>query len=250
MNFERFPSKCNSHKLKCNLFPLQILQNQIYTQPITNYQLQLNQQLPLCKTEEKPIITNISYSPSQAITTQQFPSILEQAISLVQQSSPIEYVDNMDDAMAEVEALVRSRAEDFAESSIDDDSSMCDSSSTCFSPRSETSSTSTTDDSEWTVQTSMAMGAALKSKQAKQKRKPRQNRRSLEDRQSRKKEQNKSAANRYRQKKKAEIEILQDEERVLQKQNDKLQAQYDDISREVKYIKSLLRDVFKAKGMI
>lgn len=197
----------------------------------------------------KPIINNsISFAP-QAITTQQFPSILEQAINLVQQSAPIEYVDNIDDAMAEVEALVRSRAEDFAESSIDDDSSMCDS-STCFSPRSETSSTSTTDDSEWTMQTNLAIGAALKSKQAKQKRKPRQNRRTLEDRQSRKKEQNKSAANRYRQKKKAEIEILQDEERELQKQNDKLQTQYNDISREVKYIKSLLRDAFKAKGLI
>lgn len=193
--------------------------------------------------QEKPVSNHLT--PASNI---QFPSILEQAINLVQQSSPIEYDDNIDDAMAEVEALVRSRAEDFAESSIDDDSSSTCGSSTCFSPRSETSTT--TDDSDWTMKSSLALGIALKSKQSKQKRKPRINRRSPEDRQSRKKEQNKSAANRYRQKKKAEVEILQDEERVLLKQHDKLQSQYEEVSREAKYIKGLLRDVFKAKGMI
>lgn len=184
-----------------------------------------------------------------AIPAQQFPSILEQAISLVQQTNPIEYSENIDDAMAEVEALVRSRAEDFVDSSsIDDDSSMCGSSS-CFSPRSEISS-SATDDSDWTMKSRPAIAAALKNKQAKQKRKPRINRRSPEDRQSRKKEQNKSAANRYRLKKKAEIEILLDEERDLIKRNDVLQSQYEEVGREVKYIKSLLRELFKAKGFI
>lgn len=200
----------------------------------------------------------IAYAPQQPVPVcntqqqQQFPTILEQAIHLVQQASPMEYADNIDDAMAEVEALVRSRAEDFAESSIDDDSSICDS-STCFSPRSDASSPrseSTTDDSDWTQKPSLAIGAALKAKQAKQKRKPRKNRRSLEDRQSRKKEQNKTAANRYRLKKKAEIEILLDEERELQTQNDKLQKQYDEVSREASYIKRLLRAAFEAKGIL
>lgn len=203
----------------------------------------------------------IAYAPSQPAPVyntqqqrqqQQFPTILEQAIHLVQQAAPIDFADNIDDAMAEVEALVRSRAEDFAESSIDDDSSICDS-STCFSPRSDASSPrseSTTDDSDWTQKSSLAIGAALKAKQAKQKRKPRKNRRSLEDRQSRKKEQNKTAANRYRLKKKAEIEILLDEERELQVQNDKLQKQYDEVSRESSYIKRLLRAAFEAKGML
>lgn len=184
-------------------------------------------------------------TPLSIESQQQFPSILEQAISLVQQSSQIDYAESMD-VMAEVEALVRSRAEDFADSSsIDDDSSICDS-STCFSPRSETSS-SITDDSDWTQKSSLAIGAALK---AKQKRKPRKNRRSLEDRQSRKKEQNKTAANRYRLKKKAEIEILLDEERELQGQNDKLRKQYDEVRLEASYIKRLLRVAFEAKGMI
>lgn len=220
-------------------------------QPNATYQ-QINQQCQQFKPEGKPVqITN--YTPLPPVTTQQFPSILEQAINLVQQSASIEYANIFDDEMAEVDALVRSRAEDFAESSIDDDSSICDS-STCFSPRSEASSsqseTSTTDDSDWTQKSSLAIGAALKAKQAKQKRKPRKNRRSLEDRQSRKKEQNKTAANRYRLKKKAEIEILLDEERELQQQNDKLRKQYDEARREAKYIKSLLRTAFKAKGMI
>lgn len=207
--------------------------------------MQNNQPLEQCKTEEKPVAT--AYYSTQS--PQQLPSIFEQAMNLVQQSTPIEY----DDALAEMDALVRSRAEDLAESSIDDDSSICDS-STCFSPRSETSSphseASTTDDSDWSVKPTIAIAAALKSKQAKQKRRPRQNRRSVEDRQSRKKEQNKSAANRYRQKKKAEIEILLDQERELQTVNEKLQKQYDEVRREAKYIKGLLREVFKAKGII
>lgn len=173
---------------------------------------------------------------------------MEQAIGLVQQNNLNEYGD--DDAMAEVEALVRSRAEDLAESSIDDDSSTCGS-STCYSPRSDdTSSSSITDDSEWTIEKRPDIAHALKNKQTKQKRKPRINRRSVEDRQSRKKEQNKSAANRYRLKKKAEIEILLDEERDLLKCNDSLQSQYQEVSREVKYIKNLLRELFKAKGFI
>lgn len=198
----------------------------------------------------------VAYAPQQPVFNmqqqqqQQFPTILEQAIHLVQQAAPqYEYSDNIDDAMAEVDALVRSRAEDFADNSIDDDSSMCDS-STCFSPRSDASSSpsgSITDDSDWTQKSSLAIGAALK---AKQKRKPRKNRRSLEDRQSRKKEQNKTAANRYRMKKKAEIEILLDEERVLQEQNVKLQKQYDEVSREASYIKRLLRAAFEAKGIL
>lgn len=207
--------------------------------------MQLNQQYhQQCKQiVEKPYMAY----PSPAITNQQLPSILEQAINLVQQSNMYGYAENFDNEMAEVEALVRSRAEDLVDSSIDDDSSTCGS-STCFSPRSESSSSSSiNDDSDWTMKTTSDIAIALKNKQTKQKRKPRVNRRSLEDRQSRKKEQNKTAANRYRMKKKAEIEILLDEERELIKRNDTLKNQYKDISRQVKYTKSLLRDFFKAK---
>jgi len=213
--------------------------NQFYSQ--ANYQYQPDQQYQQCKLDEK---SAINYSPC---SVQQFPSISEQAFNMVQQAAPVEYNDNINAALAEVEALVRSRAEDFADSSIDDDSSTCGSTS-CFSPRSDASSTNT-DDSDWTLK-SASIGAALKIKQSKQKRKPRVNRRSLEDRQSRKKEQNKSAANRYRMKKKAEIEILLDEERDLIKQNEQLKSQDEEVSRELKYIKSLLRELLKAKELI
>lgn len=212
-------------------------QTQFFAQTNANHQQQY------VKLVEEPAQIAAYATPSQE---QQFPSILEQAIQLVQQSAPIEYSDGFD--LAEVEALIRSRAEDLA----DDDSSICES-STCFSPRSDISSphseasSSTTDDSDWTQKTSLAIGAALK---AKQKRKPRKNRRSLEDRQSRKKEQNKTAANRYRLKKKAEIEVLLDEERELQIENDILQKEYHAVCMESKYIKKLLRTAFKDSGHI
>lgn len=165
--------------------------------------------------------------------------------------------------MAEVEALVRSRAEDLINNSLDDDSSSLSSGSSCFSPRSvsspSSSSSSVTDDLDWSPKSTAqystdsngAVGNALKMK-CKQmlKRKPRLNRRSVEDRQSRKKEQNKNAANRYRLKKKAEIEILLDEEKDLIKRNEQLGSEFSDVCREAKYLKSLLRELYKAKGLI
>lgn len=81
------------------------------------------------------------------------------------------------------------------------------------------------------------------------KRKPRVNRRSVEDRRSRKKEQNKTAANRYRMKKKAEIEILLDVEKDLIKRNESLQTTYSEACREAKYLKSLLRELIDVKGV-
>lgn len=72
----------------------------------------------------------------------------------------------------------------------------------------------------------------------------------VEERKARKKEQNKNAATRYRQKKKQEIEIILSEEKELQEKNDRLKAEVEEIQREMKYLKSLLRHMFKAKGMI
>lgn len=135
----------------------------------------------------------------------------------------------------------------------DDSSSLSGSSFSCFSPNSEISSTNT-DDSDWTANTDQnesigAVGAALKANPTR-KRKPRSSRRSHEDRSIRKKEQNKNAANRYRMKKKAEIEILCDEERDLLKHNESLKTRLADVSREVKCMKNLLRELFREKGLI
>jgi cyclic AMP-dependent transcription factor ATF-4 len=72
----------------------------------------------------------------------------------------------------------------------------------------------------------------------------------LEDKKVRKKEQNKNAATRYRQKKKQEIKEIQGEERELTEYNEKLKNQVKDLQREIGYLKGLMRDLFKAKGLL
>lgn len=74
--------------------------------------------------------------------------------------------------------------------------------------------------------------------------------RSSDDRRSRKKEQNKNAATRYRQKKKAEIEVLLNEEQALRQRHNDLGDKCSDLQREIRYLKGLMRDLFKAKGLI
>lgn len=73
---------------------------------------------------------------------------------------------------------------------------------------------------------------------------------SQQDRWLRKKEQNKKAATRYRQKKKAEASEIFEEEKMLEKKNGKLQQRVCDIQFEIKYLKGLMRDFFKAKGLL
>ena len=72
----------------------------------------------------------------------------------------------------------------------------------------------------------------------------------VEDKKSRKKEQNKNAATRYRMKKKAEVEEILEEERGLLKHHDELNDKITDLGREISYLKGLMRDLFKAKGLI
>lgn len=71
-----------------------------------------------------------------------------------------------------------------------------------------------------------------------------------DDRRSRKKEQNKNAATRYRQKKKAEIEVLLNEEHSLRQRHSELGTKRADLQREIRYLKGLMRELFKAKGLI
>ncbi|CAB3251431.1 unnamed protein product [Arctia plantaginis] len=74
--------------------------------------------------------------------------------------------------------------------------------------------------------------------------------RSSDDRRSRKKEQNKNAATRYRQKKKAQVEVLLTEEQTMRQRNSDLNDKCSDLQREIRYLKGLMRDLFKAKGLI
>lgn len=65
-----------------------------------------------------------------------------------------------------------------------------------------------------------------------------------DDRRLRKKEQNKTAATRYRIKKKVELDILLDEEAALEQRNHQLQMQHDEMANEVRYLKKLMREIF------
>ncbi|KAM6972408.1 cyclic AMP-dependent transcription factor ATF-4 [Aplochiton taeniatus] len=61
-------------------------------------------------------------------------------------------------------------------------------------------------------------------------------------------EQNKTAATRYRQKKRAEQEVLLDECADLEKRNRELAEKADSISREIQYLKDLMEEVRSAKN--
>jgi len=146
--------------------------------------------------------------------------------------------------MEVVEELVRCRAENLPDWTSDDDDNSSESYSASSSPRSDDSfdnaSQSYSNDDEWSPKSSPTAA----------KKRTRPYGRSLEDKKSKKKEQNKNAATRYRQKKKAEIEVVLEEERELQEKNDKLQVKYADVQREIKYLKSLMRDLYRAKGLL
>lgn len=75
-------------------------------------------------------------------------------------------------------------------------------------------------------------------------------RRNPEEKKSRKKEQNKNAATRYRIKKKEEVHVILSEEQTLLDRNRKLSTTFKDTKREVKYLRSLLRELFQARGFI
>lgn len=147
--------------------------------------------------------------------------------------------------MEVVEELVRSCAENLPDWTSDDEDNSSESCSASSSPRSssddsfDTASQSFSNDDEWSPK-------AIKSNSVKK----RPYGRSSDDKKSRKKEQNKNAATRYRQKKKAESEVVLGEERELQDKNDKLQEKHADLQREIKYLKSLMRDLYRAKGLL
>jgi len=69
----------------------------------------------------------------------------------------------------------------------------------------------------------------------------------VRDKALRKKEQNKTAATRYRQKKKMEFSVILGTEEELQKENDELEKKKDNLQREILMVKQLLRDVLQAK---
>ncbi|XP_054014682.1 activating transcription factor of chaperone isoform X1 [Hylaeus anthracinus] len=134
--------------------------------------------------------------------------------------------------LAVVDEYVRLHTEDIPPSS------PCTSSGGSY-----TSSEDSVDDPDWILE------SGRKCASARNRQKP-YSRPSVEDKKVRKKEQNKNAATRYRQKKKQEIKEILGEERELADHNEKLKDQVKDLQREIGYLKGLMRDLFRAKGLI
>lgn len=158
-----------------------------------------------------------------------------------------------------VEEIVRSRSKDLPDCNEDDDScSFSEAGSS--SPLSDSSSSSycgsaysRDQDDEWSPTSSSSSSNRRTNKTSGggvTKKRTRPYGRGIEDKKSRKKEQNKNAATRYRQKKKAEIEEILIEENQLRERNEELKSKSADIGREIRYLKSLMREVYKAKGLI
>lgn len=68
------------------------------------------------------------------------------------------------------------------------------------------------------------------------------------DRRERKKEQNRTAALRYREKKRAEGNGLESEASVLEEKNKELRTKVDSLTREIDYLKDLMVEVYKARS--
>jgi len=131
-------------------------------------------------------------------------------------------------------------------------SSSMASSSTAISSQYSSNCSSESDDIEWTPTTSTGRktrAVASLSQTVTQQRRTRKRSLKTEDRRIRKKEQNKTAATRYRIKKKAELEILLEEEAELEQQNQQLQKRHEDLANEVRYLKKLMRELFTSRSV-
>ncbi|XP_055710335.1 activating transcription factor of chaperone isoform X2 [Phlebotomus papatasi] len=189
----------------------------------------------------------------------------QQEVGVVDGGSLVEIVqspmpEDIDHEMELVDELVRSRAQDLPDWTDDDNSSEFTSSPASSSPRSEASfsGSSYSQDDEWLPESRAAKGSKGSAAVGGSgilggggvRKRSRPYARGSEDKKSRKKEQNKNAATRYRKKKKQEIEEVLEEERALQRVHEKLSDEAKDLKREIKYLKGLMREVYKAKGLL
>lgn len=147
--------------------------------------------------------------------------------------------------LAVVDELVRTRVEDMQWSSGP-------SSPESSSNGSSYGDCSSSEDAEWVPEPvencNPTSSSAVQKPQKKRSTKPYSH--NPDDKKIRKKEQNKNAATRYRMKKKAEVEVILGEEKQLLEKHGELNGQITDLQREIKYLKGLMRDLFKAKGLI
>ncbi|XP_053693908.1 activating transcription factor of chaperone isoform X2 [Sabethes cyaneus] len=173
---------------------------------------------------------------------------------------PVDEVADIARNLELVDEIVRSRSKDLPDCNDDDDSCSFseDGSVSSSCPMSDSSSSycgsaySRDQDDEWSpsINGKKKSISKISDNAGVSKKRTRPYGRGIEDKKSRKKEQNKNAATRYRQKKKAEIEEILIEERKLRDKNEELKDKSADIAREIRYLKSLMREVCKAKGLI
>lgn len=199
----------------------------------------------------------VQHHPASSEPLQQVPGEYQLADSFGFQ--PVDEVENIARNLELVEEIVRSRSKDLPDC-IDEDScsfSEDGSVSSSSSPMSDTGSSycgsaySRDQDDEWSPASSTKKNSISKtSGGGVAKKRTRPYGRGVEDKKSRKKEQNKNAATRYRQKKKAEIEEILIVENKLKEKNEELKSKSADIGREIRYLKSLMREICKAKGLL
>lgn len=218
-----------------------------YSAGSANGSILLNQQIP----------TVVEHHAASVEPVQQVPGEYKLADSFGFQ--PVDEVENIARNLELVEEIVRSRSKDLPDCIDEDSCSFSEdgsvSSSSC--PMSDTSSSycgsaySRDQDDEWSPSSSSRKNSPSKvSGGGVSKKRTRPYGRGVEDKKSRKKEQNKNAATRYRQKKKAEIEEILIVENQLKEKNDELKGKSADIGREIRYLKSLMREICKAKGLL
>lgn len=153
-----------------------------------------------------------------------------------------------------------------AESQLSDNVSVSGSSDSSYSSRSDDASSSVSFlsprsfdtaefDEEWTPSVDKKRvlkrsSSRSQSKASEPKREKRGYGRPLHEKKARKKEQNKNAATRYRQKKKEQLKVVLTEEEILLQVHNKLQTKHDDVKREIRYLKQLMKEILIAKGVL
>lgn len=215
------------------------------------------------------IYTTLAVLPLVVEHQQQQQSLDQQIASAEQWSAenlslvPLVHDSDVAHELAQVDEYVRSCAEDagagtgtnLSAGSLSTSSSPP---SPCTSSSASVTSEDSTDDPDWSCDAPAtgssgsrpSRGSSSSSSSSGGRRSKPYSRPCVEDKRVRKKEQNKNAATRYRQKKKQEVKLILGEEQELADRNDKLHGQVKDLQREIGYLKGLMRDLFKAKGLI
>lgn len=157
-----------------------------------------------------------------------------------------------DSQISDSASVVSSRGSDssYAPSLPSDDTSSY---ASFMSPRSTDSFDVAGYDDEWTPSVDKKKTlkkSSSRSKAGEPKKEKRGYGRPLHEKKARKKEQNKNAATRYRQKKKELLQVVLSEEDQLLQVFNKLKTKHDDVKREIRYLKQLMKEILIAKGVL